>query len=185
MPENLNIIERATLVRRLQKNARRIAKIEALLAGQPLGTAYFQNLAIEVAKIANVSAGKITSGSLSVGEQIIVNDGTDDRILITRDDIRISKPGVDVTQTITEANKKDFVLLSLTELHKLRYADFVTGGSYTHNFNKIPIFHAFGVDSTSSPTEFYANATARATTTQITDLPDPAYLIIFNEGGNP
>lgn len=185
MIESLNVIERAKLARRLQRNQLRINELEQLLVGVPLGTARFQDLAITIAKIASVSASKITSGTMSVNEQILINDGTTDRILITRDDIRISKQGVDVTQAITEGNKKDFVLLSLTELHKLRYADFVTGGSYTHSFNKIPIFHAFGVDSTSSPTEFYANKNARATTTQITNLPDPAYLMIFNEGGNP
>ena len=188
MPEGLNIIQRAKLSRRLKVNQKRVDKLEELLAGQPVGTAHFQDLAITLAKITDVSADKITTGTLSVGEQIIVNDGTTDRILITRDDIRISKPGIDVKKTITETNKKDFILLSLTELHKLRYAGFVTGGTYTHNLNRIPIFHAWKVDSTSSPTEFglsVSDSSPRATTTQITNLPDPSYLMIFNEGGNP
>jgi hypothetical protein len=185
MPDNLNILERAKLTRRLQINKRRIDKLEELLSGVPVGTAKFQDLSITLAKITNVSADKITTGTLSVGEQILINDGTDDRVLISRDDIRISKPGVDVKQTITEANKKDFILLSLTELHKMRYADFVTGGSYSHGLSRIPVFYCWGVDSTSSPTKFDADKDARATSTQITNMPDPAYLMIFNEGFNP
>ena len=188
MPEGLNIIERAKLSRRLQVNQKRIDKLEQLLSGQPVGTARFQDLAITLAKITNISADKITTGTLGVGEEILINDGTNDRILITRDDIRISKPGIDVKQTITETNKKDFILLSLTELHKLRYAGFVTGGTYTHNLNRIPIFHAWKVDSVSTPTKFSLSVVdpqPEASTTQILNLPDPAYLIIFNEGANP
>lgn len=188
MPAKLNIIERSLLTRRLIVNQRRIDKLEELLAGRPVGTARFQDLAITLAKITNISADKITTGTLGVGETILINDGDDDRVLISRDDIRISKPGIDVKQTVTETNKKDFILLSLTELHKMRYAGFVTGGTYTHNLNRIPVFFAWQVDSVTTPTKFrllVADSQPEATTTQIINLPDPSYLIIFNEGGNP
>jgi hypothetical protein len=188
MPKGLNIIERAKLTRRLQVNQRRLNKLDELFAGQPVGTAKFLDLSITLAKIAGVSADKITTGTLSVGEQIIINDGTTDRVLISREDIRISKPGVDVKKNITETNKKDFILLSLTELHKMRFAGFVTGGSYTHNLGKVPVFFAWKVDSVVTPTKFSLLATdsiPKATSTKIIDLPNPAYLIIFNEGFNP
>jgi len=185
MPKQLNIIERATLARRLQRNQRRLDQLESLLAGAPLRTVKFADLAITLAKITDLSADKITTGTLSVGEQILINDGSYDRILITRDDIRISKPGIDVKKTITETNKKDFILLSLTETHKLRYAGFVTTGSYTHGLSRIPVFYNWRVDSTSNPTKFTADNSARATTTQITNLFNPSYLMVFNEGYTP
>jgi hypothetical protein len=185
MPEGLNIIERARLTRRLQVNQRRLDKLDALFAGQPVGTARFQDLAITLAKITNVSANKIITGTLQVGEKILISDGTNNRILITRDDIRISKEGIDVEKTITETNKKDFILLSLTELHKLRYAGIVTGGSYTHDLDRIPVFFVWRVNSSTNPTEFYAYLDSRASTTQITNMPSNAYLMIFNEGDTP
>lgn len=185
MPKQLNIIERATLARRLEVNKRRLDQLESLLSGIPLRTVKFADLAVTIAKITGLSADKITTGTLSVGEQILINDGTNDRILITRDDIRISKPGIDVTKKITETNKKDFILLSLTELHKLRYAGFVTSGSYTHGLGKVPIFFNWQVDSATSPTTYTANKDARASNTAITNLVNPSYIIIFNEGANP
>jgi hypothetical protein len=96
--------------------------------------------------------------------------------------IKISKSGVDVTKTVTEKNKKDFIILDATEVHKLMYADFVTGGSYTHGLSKVPFFIPFSVDSTSNPTYFRAYLLSRATSTQITNLPDPCYLMVFWEG---
>lgn len=96
--------------------------------------------------------------------------------------IKIAKPGFDVNDPITEATKKNFIILNTTDAHKIIYAGFVTSGSYTHSLSYVPLFECFAVDSTSSPTEFTSNADARATTTQITNIPNPGYIIIYHEG---
>ena len=62
MPKKLNIIERATLARKLQDNQRRIDILESLLNGVPLRTVKFADLAITTAKIFGLSADKITTG---------------------------------------------------------------------------------------------------------------------------
>lgn len=182
MPSQLNIIERATLARRLQVNKRKIDELESLLSGVPLRPVKFTDLSIISAKIQSLSADQIDTGSLQIGEKILINDGANNRILITRDDIRISKEGVDVEKTITESNKKDFILLSLTELHKLRFAGVITSGTYTHNLGRIPIFFVWNLDEDLN----YRQITyPKATTTQITGLVGTNYLMVFNEGANP
>lgn len=96
--------------------------------------------------------------------------------------IKISKDGFDVTATPTEATKKNFIILDSTQAHKLFYKGFVTGGSYTHSLGYKPAFFVFSVTTTSSPAYFQASRLGGSTTTQITNLPDPCYLVIFYEG---
>ena len=92
----LNVIEQSNLIRVVQRLTDRIAKLEAMLQGQPVGTARIADAAITNAKINDLSADKITAGTISVtvnlgeenieidGEEnrILINDGTNDRILI-------------------------------------------------------------------------------------------------------
>lgn len=96
--------------------------------------------------------------------------------------IKISKDGYDVNAVPTEATKKNFIILDATQAHKLFFKGFVTGGSYTHSLGYKPNFHVFSVTTTSSPSYYEGVRQGRATTTQITNLPNPCYLIIFYEG---
>lgn len=178
----LNVLEQAKINRKIQQNEVLIKRLEAMLKGQQLGTVRFADLIITAAKIAGLSADKITSGTISVGTDILVNDGTTNRILINRETILISKPGVEVTDTITEDNKKDFILISSVEAHKILFAGFVTTGTYTHNLGKIPFYHLWQVDSAVSPTYYRKSKAGRDTTTQIQNIPNPSYLLLFNEG---
>jgi hypothetical protein len=185
MKENLTTLEQYQLSRKIYQLKRKIDRARDLLMGQPYKTVRFADASITSLKIENLSADKITTGILDVGQMILVSDGTDDRIMITRDKILISKEGVDVKTTITEANKKDFVLISGENTHKIMKAGYITAGSYTHGRGKVPFFFAFQVDSTSSPTYFKPTHSAMANNTQIVSIPNPSYLMVFNEGGNP
>jgi hypothetical protein len=183
---NLSAIEQATLSRKIAQSEARIKRLEQLLKGQPIGMARFLDAVITNAKIEGLSVDKLESGYVSVGEKILVKDEDgDNRILITNDEIRISKPGVDVEEEITETNKKDFILLSTADADKLVIATMVEGTSYAHNLGYVPWFLAFGVDSASNPTEFrpLENSPwggAVGTTTQILGLSNPTYLMIFH-----
>jgi hypothetical protein len=178
-----NILEQARLIRRLAVNSEKIKRIESFLKGQPLGTVRFADAVITVAKILDLNANKIISGTLTVGQEIIVNDGDEDRILITRDDVRISKPGQDVKQVITEATKKNFILLSIAETHKIYKADFFTS-SYSHGLGKVPFFLSFEVDDVNNPT-YFKPISLPVTNTQILSGATKVYVIIFSDGGNP
>lgn len=182
--QNLTTMETYQLNREVARLQERIKKARAILSGQPYKTVRFKDAAITNAKIVQLAADKITTGVLQVGQMILVNDGTNDRVMITRNEFRISKEGVDVKQTITEANKKDFIIISSEEAHKLRYANFVTSGSYSHGLSRVPFHFAFQADSASSPT-YYEPVNALASPSAITGLPNPTYLMVFNEGENP
>jgi hypothetical protein len=175
--KKLSSLEKATLARKLAYNDVRIRKLESFLQGQPLGTVRFANVSITDAKILSISADKITSGTVSVGEEIEVDDGTNIRVYITHDEFRISKPGIDAKT----GDIKDMVLLNQEDAHKLFYKGFVTTGSYTHNLGARPIFFCFSTDSTSTPTYFSLTKSARSSTTQIVNIPNPSYLVVFRE----
>ena len=96
--------------------------------------------------------------------------------------IKIAKEGFNATDIPTETTKKNFIILSGVEAHKIVHAGFITSGSYTHGLGKIPFCSVFQVDSVSSPTMFTANKDFRVTSTQITNIVNPAYIIVFNEG---
>lgn len=188
MAQNLTTMETYKLSREVARLQERLARARAMLNGEPLKTVRFQDAAFTNAKIVALAAEKITSGALQVGQMILVSDGSHDRVMITRSEVRISKPGVDVKQTITEENKKDFVMLSTEEAHKLRFAGMKTSGSHTHGAGKVPFFLAFQTDSPTSPTYFepvFYDYRPQADATSISGLPNPTYLMVFNEGGNP
>lgn len=188
MRQNLTTMEAYKLGREVARLKERIARARAILSGQPLTTVRFRDAAITNAKILELAADKITTGVLDVGQMILVSDGTNDRVMIAREEVRISKEGVDVKQTITEANKKDFILLSGENAHKIMYANFRTTGSYSHGLGRVPFFIAMQTDSAGSPTYFEPvsyDYRPQATNTTISGLPNPTYLMVFNEGANP
>jgi hypothetical protein len=99
----LNVIERDNLAREVQRLRDRISELEALFQGQPVGTARIADAAITNAKINDLSVSKLTAGTLGVpadlgqpatgfvridGEEnhILVNDGSDNRIVIGETD---------------------------------------------------------------------------------------------------
>ena len=94
--------------------------------------------------------------------------------------IKISKPGFDVKATPTEETKKNFVILDTVDAHKMIVAQIVTGGTFNHNLGYVPFFIAWQVDSSSDPTIFTATRIARATNTQITNIPNPGYIMVFH-----
>ncbi len=106
MPKQLNIIERATLARRLQRNQRRLDQLESLLSGIPLRTVKFADLAITDAKIKSVEADKITAGIISVLTQLggstsdntkIELDGENIRIILYKDNEGTANPQIVIT----------------------------------------------------------------------------------------
>lgn len=93
--------------------------------------------------------------------------------------IKIARPGKDTSST----DPKDYVILSSEENHKLLYKGWVTGGSYTHNLGKLPVFYVFEADGTANPTYFTrSNTNGEPGTANITGLPGTCYLIVFREG---
>jgi len=99
---------------------------------------------------------------------------------------KVSKDGHDVTATPTEATRKNFVSIGSTDAHKIIYSGYVSATSYTHNLGYVPIFFAFETDSVTTPTYFKPMENSpygvRATTTQITNLTNPSYLILLHRG---
>lgn len=97
--------------------------------------------------------------------------------------IKIAKEGFSVQAALTEATKKNYIILDSTEAHKVFHKGFVTSGSYTHNLGYVPDFFCFETDSTSSPTYFSPVVTdVKADDTEITGIPNPSYIVIFYEG---
>lgn len=96
--------------------------------------------------------------------------------------IKISKDGFNATAIPSEATKQNFTILDTTQNHKVFYKGFVTAGSYTHNLGYKPHFLVFETDSAASPTYFKPAMNARSSTTQIVNIPNPSYIIIFYEG---
>lgn len=95
---------------------------------------------------------------------------------------KISKDGYSASAVPTDATKKNFIMLDTTEAHKVHHKGYVTSGSYTHGLGIKPIFHVFTTDSTSSPTYFRPTRFARCNTSQITNIPNPSYIVVMNEG---
>jgi len=96
---SLNSIEQDNIISVVNRQEERIARLEALLNGQGIRTAKIADASITNAKIASLSANKITAGDLIVAvdignpasgyvrldgtnNRIIVNDGTTNRIVI-------------------------------------------------------------------------------------------------------
>lgn len=96
--------------------------------------------------------------------------------------IKISKDGFDVKAIPTEATKKNFIILDTTAAHKVFFKGFVSATTYTHSLGYKPMFFAFDVDSVVTPTYFRPRRQARASTSQLLNLQNPSYIIIFYEG---
>lgn len=101
--------------------------------------------------------------------------------------IRIAKPTFDVLVTLTEATKKNFILLDDTqEVHKLVAKISQAGTTYTHNLGYKPIVEAFAYFSS---TPRYEATQVKVTTTDLTIVylggfftPDSYEIFLFNEG---
>lgn len=94
---------------------------------------------------------------------------------------KISKPGVDVKDNLTEANKKDFIVLDTANAPKVIYAGIISGStSYTHGLGYVPEYYAFTVDNGTAPTTFTRKLSGvQAGTSTITGLNNPSYLMIL------
>ncbi len=74
---SLTTLTKDSILQIIAEQEKRIKKLEALLQGQPIGTARIADAAITTAKIVSVSADKITTGTLSVGVAITVRNPAD------------------------------------------------------------------------------------------------------------
>ena len=81
---NLNSLTKDNILQIIAAQEKRIKKLENLLQGQPIGTVRIADASITSAKIATISADKITTGTLQVGVAITIRnqDNTADQILI-------------------------------------------------------------------------------------------------------
>lgn len=74
---SLNTIEQNNLQREVDLQDKRIARLEALLSGQPVGTARIADAAVTNAKIQSLSADKITTGTLKVEVSLFIRNQAD------------------------------------------------------------------------------------------------------------
>lgn len=96
---SLNTLEKADIMRIVSDIAERLAKIERMLQGQPIGTVRIDDASVTNAKIVSLAADKITAGDLIVAvdvgdpatgytrldgdnNRIVVHDGTNPRVVI-------------------------------------------------------------------------------------------------------
>lgn len=96
MPE-LNTLSKADILQVIAGQERRIAKLEAIMQGQPIATVRIANAAITDAKIVSLSVDKLTTGQLSVSTIVYIGDpdsgdyieedGGNVRIVMYKDDI--------------------------------------------------------------------------------------------------
>jgi hypothetical protein len=94
---NLNSVTKNDLLQIVNNQEKRIVRLEAMLQGQPIGTARIADAAITTAKIVSLSVSKLTSGQLAVGTNVdigdvssgdyIREDGTNIRITMFKDDV--------------------------------------------------------------------------------------------------
>lgn len=68
----LNTLDQDQLLREISQLKVRVSKITAILSGQQVSGVHIRDLAVTNAKIASLSADKITTGTLQVGEYILV-----------------------------------------------------------------------------------------------------------------
>lgn len=75
---NLNSIEQDNIISVVNRQEERIARLEALLNGQGIRTARIADASITNAKIASLSADKITTGTLTATVAIKIRNEDDD-----------------------------------------------------------------------------------------------------------
>jgi len=80
----LNTVDKETLERTLSDLAKRLKTLEQIMQGVPITTVRIADAAITNAKISNVSADKLTTGTLQVLTAITIrnDDDTDDAVLL-------------------------------------------------------------------------------------------------------
>jgi len=71
----INTLDQDTLIREISQLKSRVSRLMAIFSGQQIDGLHIKDLAVTDAKIESVSADKITTGTLQVGEYIYV--GTD------------------------------------------------------------------------------------------------------------
>lgn len=69
---SLNKLDQDTLMREIAQLKSRVSRLNAILSGQQIGGVRIRDLAVTDAKIVSLSADKITTGTLQVGEYIYV-----------------------------------------------------------------------------------------------------------------
>jgi hypothetical protein len=69
---NLTALEQATLSRKISQIGVRIKRMEDLFNGKPIATVMFMDAIITSAKIASISAGKITTEEMNIGTNIYI-----------------------------------------------------------------------------------------------------------------
>ncbi len=94
---NLTTLSRDDIFDVIAAQERRIARLEAMLQGQPIATVRIADAAITNAKIVSLSVDKLTTGQLSVATTVYIGDpdsgdyieesGGDVRIVMYKDDI--------------------------------------------------------------------------------------------------
>ena len=75
---SLNSIEQDNIISVVNRQEERIARLEALLNGQGIRTARIADASITNAKIASLSADKITTGTLTATVAIKIRNEDDD-----------------------------------------------------------------------------------------------------------
>lgn len=155
---NLNSIDRAMFQRKIAQNNQRLQKLESLLSGRPFGTVRFADGAITSAKIATMSADKITAGTLiagiDIGDESIVFNGPENRIEMFEDGIRqlvigdkgdgdftirIALPGIDALDT---DDFRDFSLIA--DEDNILIKEFVRGSTSVGASSSVTIDHDLG-----------------------------------------
>ena len=84
---SLNTLTKADILSIIAEQSRAIDKLERLLQGQPIGTVRIADLAVTDAKIASLSADKITAGTLIVA--VGVGESGSGGILVDGENVRI------------------------------------------------------------------------------------------------
>jgi hypothetical protein len=124
----LNVLEQAKFLRQLAYLSVRLARLEAMLNGQPITGIRIKDVAITNAKMNDISADKITSGEIAVGEVIYIGDVSsgnyieenDEQIIMHKGGIPqavfglqsgtpIIKIGLDGVNALTDTDPNNFV----------------------------------------------------------------------------
>jgi len=162
--DSLSVLEKSSLIRKIQRLRSRVAELENLLSGTSINIARLLDLAITNAKIASLAADKITAGSFTVqidvgnpasgyirfdgaNNRFVINDGTNNRILLSPTTFRVSLPGFNC---LTEADPANYSVYAdsdnvLIKEHSRGSATIgQTTYSVSHNLGYFPHFYVYG-----------------------------------------
>ena len=158
---NLNSIEQATILRKLQQNQHRISRLRSMLQGEPIKGIRFADAAIVDAKIDSLSASKIAAGDLvsliNVGSSesgeirldapnvriSMIDVDEDNRVIIGLVDgvftVRISLPGIDA---LASNDPRDFSLFA--DQDNVLIKEYVRGNVEVTGYSTLEIEHGLG-----------------------------------------